>query len=179
MAQDSGSTVVRTFSRLARARTRNHTPADESDVSQSALEGEISLAACTNVPVLVTGDTLATARRVACAIQQRLEPRRMPVAVIDCAVAGDSLVELLDARTGSIVLEDVGSLGDQAQALLFGFLENRLGNASSDSRHVHIISTALTDFYACVKAGKFREALFYRLNIIHISVSRRTTVELS
>jgi DNA-binding NtrC family response regulator len=174
-----GTAVGRTLLRLARARIRNRTPVDERTVNQSALDGEISLAACSNVPVLVTGDTLAAAKRVACAIQEQLEPRRMPVAVINCAVAGDSLVKLLDTRTGSIVLENVGSLGDQAQALLLGFLENRLGSPSGDTPYVHIISTALADLYSCVTAGKFREALFYRLNLIHISVSGRTTGETS
>lgn len=174
-----GSAVGRTFSRLAGAGTRNHKPVDTSDVSQSALDGEISLAACATVPVLVTGDTLAAAKRVAFAIHERLEPKRMPVAVINCAVVGNSLVELWDIRTGAIILDDVGSLSDQAQVLLLGFLENRLGGHSGDTGRVHIISTALTDLYTCVKPGKFREALFYRLNVIHISVSPQTTVETS
>jgi DNA-binding NtrC family response regulator len=169
MALRFGSAVARTVSSFVRARTRNYVTGNESDVSQSALDHEISFAARADVSVLVTGDTLAAARRVACALQERLQPSRMPVAV-NCAVAGDSLVELLDTHTGSIVLEDVGSLGDQTQALLLGFLENRLGSPSGDAEHVRIISTALTDLYSCVKAGTFREALFYRLNVIHISV---------
>ena len=180
MAEPFGSAVGRTFSRLVAACTRNHALVDERDLSQSALDDEISLAARANVTVLVTGDTLAATKRVACAIQERLEPRRMPVAVIDCATVGDSLIELLDARTGSILLEDVGSLGDQARALLFGFLGNRLSSPpGGGAGHVHIISTALTDLHSRVKAGKFRAALFYRLNILHISVSRQTTVETS
>jgi transcriptional regulator with PAS, ATPase and Fis domain len=54
-----------------------------------------------------------------------------------------------------------------------------LGSPSGDTPYVHIISTALADLYSCVTAGKFREALFYRLNLIHISVSGRTTGETS
>lgn len=177
MAQQFGSVAGRTFSRLASARTRIHTPVDESDANQSALEREIRLAAYTDVPVLVTGDTLAAAKRVACAIQERLALQRIPVAVVNCGVAATRLVELLETRTGSIVLEDVGAFGNQAQAVLLEFLENRLDSRSGDRRHVRIISTGLTDLYSRVEARKFHEVLFYRLNTIHISVSRETIIQ--
>jgi len=180
VAQPFRTAVGRTLIPLARARIRNRTRADERTVNQSALDGDISLAACSNVPVLVTGDTLAAAKRVACAIQERLEPRRMAVAVINCAVVGDSLDKWLDIPTGLIFLEDVGSLGDESQALLLGVLAKRLSSPSGGGGgHAHLISTALADLYSCVKGGKFREALFYRLNIIHISVFGETTVETS
>lgn len=180
MAQPFGSAIGRTLSRLAGARTRNHTPFDATDFRQSRFDDAISLAARANVPVLVTADTLAEAKRVACAIQERLEPRRMPVTVINCAVVGDSLDKWLDMPTGLIFLEDVGSLGDESQALLLGLLAKRLSSPSGGGGgHVHLISTALADLYSCVKGGKFREALFYRLNIIHISVSGETFFETS
>lgn len=166
------STTGRTVSRLARARTSHSVPGVRGDVRLEAFENDIALAARAQVPVLVTANTLALARRVACAIQRRLEPRRTRVAVLDCAVVDEALVELLNKHPGSVVLENVASLGDRAQANLLGFLEQRSGSLSAGSEvHPHIISTALPNLYSSVKAGKFREALFYRLNVIHISAS--------
>jgi DNA-binding NtrC family response regulator len=177
MAQQFQSAVGPTFSSVARTTTPDHTPVDETDVNQSALEREIRLAACTDVPVLVTGDTLAEAKRVAYAIQERLEVQQIPVAVVNCGVAATRLVELLKTRTGSIVLEDVGTLGNQTQAVLLEFLENRLDSGSRNRRHVRIISTGLTDLYSRVEARTFHEVLFYRLNTIHISLSRQAIIE--
>jgi two-component system nitrogen regulation response regulator GlnG len=167
MAQRFGSAVGRTLSRLASARALVHTAIDEGDASQSALESEIRLAAHADVPVLVTADTLSVAKRVACAIQERRqESQQIYFPVANSSVPVTQLVELLATRSGLIVFEDVGAFGDQAQAVLLQFLER-----SGDPRHVRIISTGLTDLYTRVKAGTFREVLFYRLNVIHISVS--------
>ena len=175
MAQPFESVVGRTLSSVVSARTRNFALGRASDISESALDHEISFAASADVPVLVTADTLAAARLVAGAIQERQMPRRMPVVVLDCAIVGDSLVELLDTPMGCIVFEDVGSLSYQTQAQVLGFLERSCTRSAGGGEHTHIISTALTDLYPCVKAGKFSEVLFYRLNPIHINVSRRTT----
>lgn len=179
MAQPFESATGRTFSSVGRARTGNFATRNESDISENALDHEISFAARANVTVLVTAETLAAARLVAGAIQKRQEPRRMSVAVLNCAIVGVSLVELLDTSMGGIVLEDVGSLGYETQAQLLGFLEKRSCTHSDDDRqHTHIISTALADLYTRVKAGRFNDGLFYRLNTIHINVPS-DTVELS
>jgi len=99
----------------------------------------------------------------------------MPVAVVDCAIAGASLGELLETCRGTVVLENVGSLGDQAQGHVLAFLEKHSRcHSAGAGRRTRIVSTALANLYSRVKAGKFREALFYRLNVIHITVSRTT-----
>jgi transcriptional regulator of aromatic amino acid metabolism len=178
MAQPFEFALGRTFSSVERAGTQNFTPDYESDISESALDDEISFAARANVPILVTADTLATASLVAGAIQKRQEPRRLPVAVLDCAIVGvgGSLVELLDTPMGCIVLEDIGSLDSQTQAQVLSFLETRsCTHSAGGDKRTQIISTALTHLYGCVKAEKFSEILFYRLNTIHINVSRQAT----
>jgi transcriptional regulator of acetoin/glycerol metabolism len=178
MAQRFGSAVGRTLSRLASARALVHTAIDEGDANQSALESEIRLAAYADVPVLVTAETLSAAKRVVCAIQERLqESERSYFAVVNSSLSLTRLVELLTTRSGSIVFEDVGAFGDQAQAVLLQFLDSRLDSRSGDPRHLRIISTGLIDLYTRVKAGKFRDVLFYRLNTIHISVSSQATFE--
>jgi DNA-binding NtrC family response regulator len=172
MAQRFGSAVGRTFSRLASAQTLVDTAVDERAATQRMLESEIRLAAYADVPVLVTADTLAAAKYVASAIHERLqESQRISFAIVNSSVAVTRLVELLETRSGSIVFEDVGAFGDQAQAVLLQFLENRSDRRSDDPRHVRIISTGLADLYSRVTAGKFREVLFYQLNTIHINLS--------
>lgn len=177
MARRLGFAVSRTFSSLATARTLIPAHIDERDLNQRVLESELLLAVYADVPVLVTADTPATAKRIAYAIQERLEPRQIPLAVVNSNVTATRLVELLQTRAGAVVLEDVGAFDDLAQAALLEFLEDRLQSSSDDPRRVRIISTGLADLYLRVKAGKFREALFYRLNTIHISVARRTNLD--
>ena len=176
MGRRLGVAVGRTFSYLASARTAIPAPVEGSGADQSVLEEEIRLAAYADVPVLVTGDTLAAANRVARAIQERLQSQQV-LSFVNSSVTASRLAELLTLRSGAAVFEDIGSFDDQVQAVLSEFLEDRLNSRSGDSWRVRILATGLTDLYSRVKARKFREVLFYRLNTIHISVSRQTTVE--
>lgn len=177
MGPQLGVAGGRTVVHLASARTAIAAPVNESGVDENVLESEIRLAAYADVPVLVTGDTLAAANHVACAIQERLKSQQVLSSVVISSVSATRLVELLKSRTGSAVFEDVGSFDDEAQAVLSEFLEDRLKSRSGDSWRVRILATGLSDLYSRVKARKFREVLFYRLNTIHISVSRQTTIE--
>jgi hypothetical protein len=177
MGPQLGVAEARTVSHLASARTAIAAPVDERGVDENLLESEIRLAAYTDVPVLVTADTLAAANRVACAIQERLKSQQILSSVVTSSVTATQLVELLKSHTGSAVLEDVGSFDDRAQAVLSEFLEGRVNSRSGDSWHVRILATGLTDLYSRVMTRKFRDVLFYRLNTIHISLSRQTTIE--
>ena len=90
MARRLGFAVSRTFSSLATARTLIPAHIDERDLNQRVLESELLLAVYADVPVLVTADTPATAKRIAYAIQERLEPRQIPLAVVNSNVTATS-----------------------------------------------------------------------------------------
>jgi transcriptional regulator of acetoin/glycerol metabolism len=169
------SAIGRILSPVIRTRMQAPTIVERSDreIKGRALDAEISLAAGTDLPVLVTADTLAAANQIAAVIRERLEPTRGPVVVLNCAIVGDSIIELLGKCAGVVILEDVASLGDRAQSGLSAFVEKQLLDIESaqSGLHMRLIATALTDVYTRVKHGLFRSDLFYRLNAIHIAAS--------
>jgi transcriptional regulator of acetoin/glycerol metabolism len=171
MAQRLGSAVDPTSSRLIAPRTLPRVAVPEIGVNLHALEEEVHLAALADVPVLVTADTLATAKRVACAILDQLPESRAVAFVSASDGAATQLAERLATHSGSILFEDVGALDDDAQAVLLAFLQNRSGSHANDIAHGRIIATGLSDLYSRVKTGTFRDRLFYHLNVIHIIVS--------
>ena len=89
-------------------------------------------------------------------------------------IAGDD-VELWFERAsgGSLFIDDVSGLGREGQAQLFQHLERNAlsrGTESDDAnrKQVRVITGASRTLFAAIAAGRFSEALFYRLNLIHI-----------
>ena len=77
------------------------------------------------------------------------------------------------ASGGSLFIDDVSRLGREAQAQLFRHAErNVLGPAvephGAERKHVRIIAGATSALFPAIAAGRFPEALYYRLNLIHI-----------
>jgi len=71
-----------------------------------------------------------------------------------------------DAAEGGIAFfEEVADLNDDRQAALMRYLDERSGRRAKD---VRIIAGTRFDLLERIAAGRFAEALFYRLNVIHI-----------
>ena len=72
------------------------------------------------------------------------------------------------------MLDDVDKLGPEMQTDLLGFLRNgtfwRVGGVEPISADVRLIATTTVDLTAAIAAGRFREDLYYRLNVIHVNV---------
>jgi transcriptional regulator of acetoin/glycerol metabolism len=168
IAQRIGSAVSRRISRLAR--TARPVGATVQPHVEDTLEREMFLAASTDAPVLITAQTLAAARYIADIIQERRsDAHSSSFTVIRGSATLDFLVTLLHKGSGAVVFENVGALDDRIQAVLLEFLEHRARYRAGDLRDCRILSTALPDLYSRVQAGTFREALFYRLNTVHIN----------
>lgn len=83
------------------------------------------------------------------------------------------LVELADK--GTLFLDEIGEMGLDAQAKLLRFLQEgevyRVGGNSPIRIDVRIISATNRDLESQVKAGKFREDLYYRINTVSLRIA--------
>ncbi len=78
------------------------------------------------------------------------------------------------AQKGTIVLDEIAHLSTDAQAKLLRVIERReferLGGRKTINLDARLLALTNVDLDAAVKAGRFREDLFYRLNVINIRV---------
>jgi len=162
-----------------------------------ALRGEIQFAARSDAKVLVTGETGVGKDLVARLIHQSSRRRLAPMATINCAGLPETLLEselfghvrgsftdavrdkagiFESAANGTVFLDEVGEMSARMQAVLLRFLETgELQRVGADRVHarvnVRVIAATNRDLMAEINAGRFREDLFYRLNVLHIHVS--------
>jgi DNA-binding NtrC family response regulator len=152
-------------------------------------------AAASTMPVLIEGQSGVGKEFIARVIHGMSERRTRPFVAISCGTIPDNLVESLlfghergaftdaverhtgkfiEASTGTLFLDEVGELPAAAQAkLLRAVAENELepiGGRKPVKIDVRLISATSRDLLADVRAGRFREDLFYRLHVFPISV---------
>jgi NtrC-family two-component system response regulator AlgB len=79
-----------------------------------------------------------------------------------------------EGEGGTLLLDEVGELTPDAQARLLRFLNDRtyerLGEARERQADVRLIAATNRELEADVRAGRFREDLFYRLNVLTLSL---------
>jgi transcriptional regulator with PAS, ATPase and Fis domain len=78
------------------------------------------------------------------------------------------------ANGGTLFLDEIGNLPFTSQAVLLRAIEQRAIIRVGESRprpvHIRIIAATNRDLDKCIERGEFREDLFYRLNVIRITV---------
>jgi NtrC-family two-component system response regulator AlgB len=86
----------------------------------------------------------------------------------------DALGKVEEAQSGTLFLDEVGDLTGDAQARLLRFLNDRtyerLGESKDRKADVRIIAATNRSLEDEVKAGRFREDLFFRLNVITLTI---------
>ena len=163
-----------------------------------ATERVVSLAcqvARAEVPVLITGPNGAGKERIAAIVQANSAVAAGPFVTLNCGALPSELVEaeLFGAEPGAytgatraregkfeaadggtLFLDEIGNLSPAAQMKLLRVLETgrfqRLGSNREQQVTVRIISATNADLPALIRAGQFREDLYYRLNVIEIQV---------
>jgi transcriptional regulator with GAF, ATPase, and Fis domain len=161
-----------------------------------ALEAEVQCAARSDAKVLLTGESGVGKEVIARLIHQRSRRNRTPLVTINCAAIPDSLLEsalfghvrgsftgalqdrqglLETAHNGTIFLDEVGEMSLRMQALLLRVLENgelqRVGADRVQARvDVRVIAATNRRLVDRIASNEFREDLYYRLNVIHITI---------
>jgi len=152
-------------------------------------------AAASNIPALVEGESGVGKELIARAIQGESERRSMPFIVVNCGAIPENLVESIlfghekgsftgavDKRTGkfqeadggTLFLDEVGELPLDAQVKLLRALQDGeidpVGSKKPVKVNFRLISATNRDMIQLVKEGRFREDLYYRLNVFPIWV---------
>ena len=172
------------------------------------LRQDIAIAARTNAKVLILGETGVGKELVARLVHLQSERRARTFKAMNCSgipetllaselfghIRGsftgayrDKLGMLRQANHGTLFLDELGEMSLAMQAMLLRFAESgEIEPVGSDApvgrTDVRMITATNCDLAKMVAKGKFREDLYYRLNVIRIRVpplrERRADVEL-
>ena len=152
-------------------------------------------AAKSNIPILIEGESGVGKELMARAIQGSSERRGKPFVTVNCGALPETLVESIlfghekgsftgatekhvgkfaEANGGTLFLDEIGELSLEAQVKLLRALQegeiDPVGARRSVKVDVRLISATNQNLIELVKAGRFREDLFYRLNVFPISI---------
>ncbi len=145
--------------------------------------------------MLITGPNGAGKERIAAIVHANSAVRRGPFIAVNCGALPGELIEaeLFGAEAGAytgankaregrfeladggtLFLDEIGNLPLPGQMKLLRVLETgqfeRLGSGRTRHAKVRVISATNADLKSMIRAGTFREDLFYRLNVIEVSL---------
>ncbi|MGC4064316.1 MAG: sigma-54 dependent transcriptional regulator [Polyangiaceae bacterium] len=155
----------------------------------------IDRVADTNCTVLVTGESGTGKELVARAVHQASSRARAPFVAVNCGAIPENLLEselfghakgaftgayasktgrIGQAQGGTLFLDEIGELPLSLQVKLLRVLQSREYSPVGDSRivtaDVRVVAATNMDLEQAVRDGTFREDLYYRLNVIHVTV---------
>jgi transcriptional regulator with PAS, ATPase and Fis domain len=160
------------------------------------LKAEVERVARSDAKVLVTGESGSGKELVAGAVHNGSHRASRPFVAVNCGGLTDTLLEtelfghvkgsftgayrdklgsLEIADTGTIFLDEIGEMTLRMQGLLLRFLETgelqKVGADRAQGRvDVRVIAATNRNLRDMIGQGTFREDLFYRLNVIHLTV---------
>jgi two-component system nitrogen regulation response regulator NtrX len=179
---------------LRRKTLEKHSISGTSEPVQ-ALKMQIATVAPTDSWVLIKGENGTGKELVARTIHQ-LSPRaEAPMIDVNCAAIPETIIEselfghekgavagsstkkrgkFELANTGTIFLDEIGDMNLETQAKLLRILDEkkfqRVGGGRSLTTDVRVIAATNKDLEAEIENGRFREDLYYRLNVVPIDV---------
>jgi DNA-binding NtrC family response regulator len=149
----------------------------------------------TPVSVLITGESGTGKEIVARAVHDYSDRAQKPFIPVNCSAVPRELLEsqlfghrrgaftgadrdhtgfIRAARDGTLFLDEIGDLSLDLQPKLLRFLESGeispLGETAPHTVNVRILAATNTNLEDAVRQGKFREDLFYRLNVVRLSI---------
>ena len=155
----------------------------------------IARCAPTNSTVMLRGESGTGKELIARAIHYNSLRKDKPFVTVDCTTLSENLLEselfghvkgsftgavsnkrglFESADGGTLFLDEIGNISMSTQAKLLRFIEEREFKAVGDTRlrtvNVRLISATNTDLESMIADGKFREDLYYRINIFPIEI---------
>ncbi len=181
-----------------RAVLQRHAPPMDMVGDSAAMQAVYQLierAGPTDKPILVQGETGVGKELVARALHQSSDRSEQPLVTINCAALPENLLEselfghekgaftgavaakpgLFEvADGGTLFIDEIGELAGGLQAKLLRVLEDgafrRVGSVKETRTSVRILAATNRDLGQEVQAGRFREDLYYRINVICIQL---------
>ena len=166
----------------------------ESSAMQAAVELACRVARA-EVPVLITGPNGSGKERIATILHANSAVRAGPFIAVNCGALPADLIEaelfgseagaytsasrarigrFEAADGGTLFLDEIANLPLSGQVKLLRVLEcgkfEPLGSSTTRTARVRIVSATNADLPEMIRAGRFREDLFYRLNTIEIGL---------
>jgi two-component system nitrogen regulation response regulator NtrX len=163
--------------------------------AMAEVRAQIERAAPSDGRILIMGENGTGKELVARAIHQKSTRHNNPFVQLNCAAIPRELIEselfgyekgaftgahkrkpgLIDqAEKGTLLLDEVGDMAPETQAKLLRVLQEneyyRLGGTKPQRFDVRIISATNKDLEHAIQKGAFRQDLYYRLNVIPITV---------
>jgi DNA-binding NtrC family response regulator len=148
-----------------------------------------------DVPVLITGPNGAGKEMLADVLQANSRRRGGPFVKVNAGALPDQLLEaelfgaeagaytglvkrrlgrFEAAQGGTLFLDEIGNLSPAGQMKLLRVLQHgefeRLGSSETRRVDVRVLAATNADLRAAIQGGRFREDLFFRLNVIEIEV---------
>jgi DNA-binding NtrC family response regulator len=164
----------------------------------ASMEATVDLAcrvARAAVPVLITGANGAGKERIAAIVHANSTVRGGPFVAVNCGALPSELIEaelfgaeagaytganktrtgrFESADGGTLFLDEIGNLPLPGQMKLLRVLETGqfepVGSSKTRSARVRIVSATNADLTGMIHAGRFRQDLYYRLNVIEIAL---------
>ncbi|MEC7946697.1 MAG: sigma 54-interacting transcriptional regulator, partial [Myxococcota bacterium] len=162
-------------------------------VSLREVFGVLQKVAPTSLTVLITGETGTGKELASRAVHVRSRCAEGPFVVFDCGAAPENLIESAlfghargaftgavesrqgvfeAAHGGTIFLDEIGELPLELQPKLLRVLEQRevcrIGEHAPRAIDVRVVAATNRDLQAEVRAGRFREDLYYRLAVVEV-----------
>lgn len=151
--------------------------------------------AATDISVLITGESGTGKEVVARSLHEASDRRRGPFIAVNCAALPEQLLEselfghgkgaftgaqrarsglFVEADGGTLLLDEVGEMPPAMQVKLLRALEDRRVRPVGEAREVpfdaRLLAATNQDLHAAIAEGRFREDLYYRLNVVTIEL---------
>ena len=194
--EDAKAVARRSLSQIgAEGRPEGESDLDGHGPEARRLRRSVAMAAATPATLLITGETGSGKGVVARVVHLRSERRDRPLVHVDCAALSASVIEselfghergaftgaetrragrFELATSGTIFLDEIGDLAPPLQAKLLRVLQERrferVGGTRTLPMNARVMAATNLDLERAVRERRFREDLYYRLNVLRISV---------
>ena len=174
--------------------SRRHLMVGESEALRVIRE-QVRRVAPTGARVLITGESGTGKELVARAVHEASDRAKKPFVKVNCAAIPEELIEselfgavkgaytgatqtrdgkFLQANGGTLFLDEIGDMSLKAQAKVLRALQEgeieRVGGSETYHVDVRVLAATNKDLAAEAAAGRFREDLFFRLNVVPMHV---------